>query len=126
MDCESVPLAVATIHIEAECAVGPTKGACKGDEAAQQAERDAAKMHQGMAPSDAPEYALDTETSIVDLLSDAGLVNSKSEARRLVQQGGVRLDGEQVLDIMHVVMPQDREQVVQAGKRKFLRIHPGT
>jgi tyrosyl-tRNA synthetase len=97
-----------------------------GDEAAQQAERDAAKMHQGMAPSDAPEYALDTETSIVDLLSDAGLVNSKSEARRLVQQGGVRLDGEQVLDIMHVVMPQDREQVVQAGKRKFLRIHPGT
>ncbi|MFN2203301.1 MAG: tyrosine--tRNA ligase [Caldilineaceae bacterium] len=97
-----------------------------GDEAAQQAARDAAKMHQGLAPSDAPEYGLDTETSIVDLLSDAGLVKSKSEARRLVQQGGVRLDGEQVLDIAHVVIPQDREQVVQAGKRRFLRIHAGT
>ena len=36
MACEKVPLAVATQHIEAECAVGPTKGACKGTVASQQ------------------------------------------------------------------------------------------
>jgi tyrosyl-tRNA synthetase len=95
-----------------------------GDEAAAQAAKDAARMHQGVAPSDAPVYDLDVETTIVDLLRDAGLVRSKSEGRRLVQQGGVRLDGKQVEDITLVISPRDNEQIVQAGKRKFLRVQP--
>lgn len=93
-----------------------------GDKAASRAAKDAASMHQGQAPSDAPVYRLSTAVSIVDLLSDAGLVKSKSEGRRLVQQGGVRLDGEQILDIDYAVQPRETDQVVQAGKRRFLRV----
>lgn len=93
-----------------------------GDKAASRAAKDAASMHQGQAPSDAPVYRLSTAVCIVDLLSDAGLVKSKSEGRRLVQQGGVRLDGEQILDIDYAVQPRETDQVVQAGKRRFLRV----
>ena len=51
------------------------------------------------------------------------MVKSKSEARRLVQQGGVRVNGEQINDVAYSLAPDaDSEQVIQAGKRKFLRV----
>lgn len=94
-----------------------------GDEAADRAASDALAMHSGLAPSDAPVLALSGPMGILDLLFEAGLVKSKSEARRLVQQGGVRLDGEIVESNEAEVTPNgDRERVIQAGKRKFLRI----
>ena len=79
-------------------------------------------MHQGLAPSDAPVIQLDGATNLVDLLSEAGLVKSKSEGRRLVEQGGVRLDGEPVTHVGLEVTPSQAEQVIQAGKRRFVRV----
>ena len=52
-----------------------------------------------------PEIALSTATSLADLLMSTGLVPSKSELRRLVQQGGVRLDGNKVEDPNLIVDP---------------------
>ena len=94
-----------------------------GDDAANQAAQDARRMFEGKAPSDAPAFGLAEEMAILDLLHAAGLVKSKSEARRLVQQGGVRLDGEVVNDVALTVSPTAVEQIIQAGKRQFLRIH---
>lgn len=95
----------------------------QGEMAADQAAQDARRMHEGQAPSDAPLLALAEPRTILDLLFDAGLVDSKSDARRLVQQGGVRLDGATVSAIEQVIMPATgREMVIQAGKRKFLRV----
>ncbi|MCB9137039.1 MAG: tyrosine--tRNA ligase [Caldilineaceae bacterium] len=94
-----------------------------GEEAAAQAARDARRMHEGDAPSDAPVYELGEDTGILDLLADAGLVKSKGEARRLIQQSGVRLDGQTVDDVTLVVPAGvEEERIIQAGKRKFLRI----
>ena len=60
---------------------------------------------------------------VVDILSDSGLTRSKSEARRMIQQGGVRVNGEQIDDTDAVVQPTPGEdQVIQAGKRRFLRV----
>jgi tyrosyl-tRNA synthetase len=94
-----------------------------GDAAARQAEADAARMHQGEAPSDAPTYALTGPLSVVDLLVSAELVKSRSEARRLVEQGGVRLEGETISDIDALIAPiAGQDQTLQAGKRRFLRL----
>lgn len=94
-----------------------------GDEAADRAVQDAADMHQGQAPSDAPVFNLTGPANIIDLLYRAEVVKSKSDARRLIQQGGVRLDGVQIEDIDLVVEPQPgKEQVLQAGKRRFVRL----
>ncbi|MCB0079446.1 MAG: tyrosine--tRNA ligase [Caldilineaceae bacterium] len=94
-----------------------------GEEAAEQAAADARRMHEGQAPSDAQVYQLEADKSVLDILWEAGLVKSKGEGRRLIQQGGVRLDGESVTTIEQLVSAQPGpEQTLQAGKRKFLRI----
>lgn len=94
-----------------------------GDEAANKAAEDAARMHQGEAPSDAPAYRLTTPINIIDLLVAAELVSSKSEGRRLVEQGGVRVEGEVVSGIGSTIEPApNHERTLQAGKRKFLRL----
>jgi tyrosyl-tRNA synthetase len=95
----------------------------QGDEAANQAAHDARRMHEGQAPSDTPVLALAAPKSILDVLLDGGVVGSKSDARRLVQQGGVRVDGETITSNEFVVHTDTgREVVIQAGKRKFLRV----
>ncbi len=73
-------------------------------------------------PEEMPTWELRGPVNIVDLIFEAGLARSKSEARRLIQQGAVRLDGERVTDIEQVVEP--REAVLKVGKRRFLRVVP--
>jgi tyrosyl-tRNA synthetase len=94
-----------------------------GDEAADQAATDAGLMHAGAAPSDAPVVVLQEDKPIIDLLQEAGQVKSRSEARRLIEQGGVRIDGETISHIDKIIIgPATGESVIQIGKRKFLRV----
>ncbi len=94
-----------------------------GESAAEQAAADAQRMHEGEAPSDTPTFTLTAPMSIIDILSEAGLVKSKGEARRLIQQNGVRVNGETVGTVDEILSPADAaDAVIQAGKRKFLRI----
>ena len=62
------------------------------------------------------------ELDLVSLLLEAGLVESKSEARRLVEQGGVRINQEKIEDPKHKVRLNRQPLLVQCGKRKFVRI----
>jgi tyrosyl-tRNA synthetase len=93
-----------------------------GDEAARSAEEHfRAVFQEGDLPPDMPSHEVDGPTNIVDLLAASGLTKSKGEARRLIQQGGVRLEGEKVQSIEEAVNVED-EAVLQVGKRKFLRL----
>ena len=68
---------------------------------------------------------IDAGVNIVDLMVLAGLAPSKGEARRLVQQGGVAIDGEKVADIACTVTSdifKDGQIVIKKGKKVFLRI----
>jgi tyrosyl-tRNA synthetase len=59
--------------------------------------------------------------SIVQALKQAGLTASTSEAIRMIQQGGVKADGEKVSD-KGLVLPKGAAIVLQVGKRKFARV----
>lgn len=60
---------------------------------------------------------------ILDLLEISGFVSSRSEARRLIDQGGVRLDDEKVKEVdFDPLMEEDR--ILQVGKKKFARLVP--
>lgn len=72
-------------------------------------------------PAEMPAFALTNPASIVELLVASNLARSKSEARRLIEQGGVRLDGETVRTIDQVIQPGDGK-VLQVGRRKFVRL----
>jgi tyrosyl-tRNA synthetase len=52
---------------------------------------------------------------------EAGLAVSNGEARRLIRQGGVKLDGEKIIDTDQEIKPLG-EVVLQAGKRRFARV----
>ena len=72
-------------------------------------------------PDDMPEFGMDGEKLLVDLIAESGILNSKSEARRMITQGAVRLDGVLVDDI-NAMGFSGGEQVLKIGKRRFLRI----
>jgi tyrosyl-tRNA synthetase len=96
-----------------------------GDDAADQAAARFERVHQrGKLPADMPSIALTGSANIIDIIYDAGLVRSKNEARRLVHQQAVKLDGEPIASIdMDVVVTAER--VLQVGRRRFLRLRPG-
>jgi tyrosyl-tRNA synthetase len=94
-----------------------------GAEAARTAARQFQRVHQQReVPEEVPSFALPKPVPIADLLVAAGLSHSKSAARRLVEQGGVSLDGEAVTEIGTVVAA--RGQVLRVGRRRFVRLVP--
>ena len=72
-------------------------------------------------PEDIQSVKIDAEKSILDLLVELSFVQSKGEAKRLIQGGGVKIDGEKISDMGFVVKPQ-MDVVLQAGKRKFAKL----
>ena len=72
-------------------------------------------------PDDIESVKIETGKSILDLLVELSFVQSKGEAKRLIQGGGVKIDGEKISDMGFVVKPQ-MDAVLQAGKRKFAKL----
>lgn len=70
-------------------------------------------------PDEMPEYQLEAGQTVLDVILAGQLAPSKSEARRLIDQKGVRLDGD-ILERGDVAFPHPG--VLQVGKRKFLRV----
>jgi tyrosyl-tRNA synthetase len=97
-----------------------------GEDAARQAEEHFTRVvREGQAPEEVPEAALPDgdPLHLPALLVDQLGIGSTSEARRLIAQGGVRLDGEVVTELD---LPRSRlaGALVQAGKRRFARFQP--
>ncbi len=91
-----------------------------GDEAAARAQDEFVRLfQQHAAPSDIPEFRLAGSQTVLEVLVAAGLVSSRGEGRRLIEQRGVRLDG-QVLENPGEAFPHPG--VLQAGKRRFVRV----
>ena len=91
-----------------------------GDADAQKAEEVFVRTFQQKAtPDEIPEYDLRSGQTVMDVILDAKMSSSKSEARRLFDQKGVRLDGE---TIERGDLPFPHGGVLQVGKRKFLRV----
>lgn len=91
------------------------------DDAAAQAGEDAFKkvFQQKEVPDEMPDFALQPGQTVLDVLVAARLVTSKSDGRRMIEQKGVRLDGE-VLEKFDAPFPHPG--VLQVGKRRYVRV----
>ena len=90
------------------------------DKEAQEAEEAFVRLfRQKETPDEMPEYEMKAGATVLDVLTRAGLVSSKSEARRMIDQKGVRLDGE-TLERGDEKFPHPG--VLQVGKRRFVRV----
>jgi len=91
-----------------------------GQEEAEKAEAEFVRVFQKQGqPDEMDEYTLEKGLSVLDVLEGAKLVESRSQARRMIQQGAVKLD-DQKLDDPHADFPG--VGVLQVGKRRFIRI----
>lgn len=82
------------------------------------------RFQQGAMPDEMPEVSLaagGTAMAVTAVLKQAGLVPSTSEANRMIEQGGVRIDGERVSD-KSVQLAPGATYVLQVGKRKWARV----
>jgi tyrosyl-tRNA synthetase len=84
-----------------------------------------ARFQRGAMPDEMPELSVHSTSAegcaIANLLKEAGLVESTSEAIRMIKQGGVKIDGEKISDPKSV-LAIGTKRVYQVGKRKFARI----
>ncbi len=93
-----------------------------GSEAASEAETQFRQVFQKREmPSEMDSYEYSSPAGIINVMVDSGLAPSKSEARRLIQQNGVKIDG-QTVESIDVALTEKKEQVIQVGKRKFARV----
>lgn len=94
-----------------------------GEEAAKRAEEAFDKVFRRReVPDEVPEYVLNQDRIwIVRLLTSSGLASSNSEARRLIAQGGVYIDGQRVTD-PNLEVEFKGGEVVKVGKRRFLKV----
>ena len=81
-------------------------------------------MASGGTPENMESYDAAAGTPVVDMLVKSGLAPSKSEARRLMQGGGVKLDGAQLKD-PSAVFGEKGEYVLSKGKNRFVKIIVG-
>jgi tyrosyl-tRNA synthetase len=94
-----------------------------GEDAAKEAQEGFIKVFSKRElPEEMPIVHLDTDgVELVELLVKLNVAESKSEAKRLIQQGGVRLDGEKITDI-HAKITLDTEKILKVGKRQFFKL----
>jgi tyrosyl-tRNA synthetase len=95
-----------------------------GQDAARKAQETfIARFQKGALPEDMPEITLTAQNgiAIANLLKDAGLVESTSDAIRQIKQGAVRIDGERVED-PKLEIAAGNTHVYQVGKRRFARV----
>ena len=83
-----------------------------------------ARFRQGALPEDMPEVSIPATAGslpIANVIKEAGLTATTSEALRMIQQGGVKLDGEKISD-KALQLAAGASVVLQIGKRKFARV----
>ncbi|CAH6834317.1 Tyrosine--tRNA ligase 2 [Vibrio chagasii] len=78
------------------------------------------RFAKNQVPDDMPEFEFEAGLPIANVLKEAGLVNSTSDAMRMIKQGAAKIEGEKVED--NKLVPEVGTAVYQVGKRKFARI----
>ncbi|WP_075988177.1 tyrosine--tRNA ligase [Vibrio fluvialis] len=78
------------------------------------------RFQKGAMPDEMPEFEFEAGIAIANLLKEAGLVGSTSDALRMIKQGAVKQDGEKLDDAK--LVPEVGTSVYQVGKRKFARV----
>jgi len=82
------------------------------------------RFQKGAMPDEMPEFEMNPESGVIgiaNLLKEAGLVSSTSEAFRMIKQGAAKIDGKKVID-KGLTITNGHTSVYQVGKRKFARV----
>jgi tyrosyl-tRNA synthetase len=76
----------------------------------------------GEVPADVVSHSVAEGQALLEVIVAAGLAESKSDARRKIEQGGVSIDGEKLLDPNQALTAELHEKVLKVGKKDFVRL----
>ena len=65
---------------------------------------------------------IDSDVGLLELLTEEGLVASKGEGKRLLNQNAIKINGQVCNDINFVISSSEKEYVIKGGKRRFLKV----
>ena len=94
-----------------------------GSDESKSAARNFSEIYQkGSNPAEMEEVGVAVGDVLVDIIIRCGFATSRSEARRLIREGGLRIDGRKVMDEDDRIAPSQDGVVIQKGKRRFARL----
>ena len=98
---------------------------CHSNESAQEAENKAISIFEKNISDniDKIDFALNIEIKIFEAITSKNLVTSRSEAKRLIDGGGVKLDEDQVTDINQIISKKDSGKILKIGKKKLYKLN---
>ena len=95
---------------------------CHSESSAQEAEEKARSIFENNSYDNIDEINFKIDSKLIDTLTSNSTVSSKSEAKRLIEGGGIKIDDEQINDINLTINMSYNEKILKIGKKKYFKI----
>ena len=95
---------------------------CHSESSAQEAEEKARSIFENNSFDNIDEINFKIDSKLIDTLTSNSTVSSKSEAKRLIEGGGIKIDDEQINDINLTINKSYNEKILKIGKKKYFKI----
>ena len=95
---------------------------CHSESSAQKAEEKARSIFENNSYDNIDEINFKIDSKLIDTLTSSSTVSSKSEAKRLIEGGGIKIDDDQINDINLTIDKSYNEKVLKIGKKKYFKI----
>ena len=97
---------------------------CHSEESAKQAEEKAISIFEkNMSDNiDEIDFDINSQIKIFEAITSKNLVSSKSEAKRLIEGGGIKLGDDQIKDINQIINQKDNDKILKIGKKKLFKL----
>ena len=95
---------------------------CHSENSAQEAEEKARSIFENNSYDNIDEINFKIESKLIDTLTSSSMVSSKSEAKRLIEGGGIKIDDDQINDINLTIDKSYNEKILKIGKKKYFKI----
>ena len=95
---------------------------CHSESSAQEAEEKARSIFENNSYDNIDEINFNIDSKLIDTLTSNSTVSSKSEAKRLIEGGGIKIDDDQINDINLTIDKSYNEKILKIGKKKYFKI----
>lgn len=95
---------------------------CHSESSAQEAEKKARSIFENNSYDNIDEINFKIDSKLIDTLTSNSTVSSKSEAKRLIEGGGIKIDDDQINDINLTIDKSYNEKILKIGKKKYFKI----
>ena len=95
---------------------------CHSESSAQEAEEKARSIFENNSYDNIDEINFKIDSKLIDTLTSNSTVSSKSEAKRLIEGGGMKIDDDQINDINLTIDKSYNEKILKIGKKKYFKI----